>query len=151
MANLMSALPDMGQTDATSARYAEVLAEAMSDGKIVSEEAQELAHVAADEGLGAALVREIHAEFLEGLRAIVLRDQIVTSAELKQLRGAAKALGLPEFFDDLVITKRAAAAAASEGNTSSKPVRRVRCGFCGESGHNRRSCRMNAENVEIKQ
>jgi DNA polymerase-3 subunit epsilon len=146
MSNLMAALPEIGQADALSARYAEALALAMVDGKIVGEEARELAHLAADEGLSAKSIREIHAEFLEGMRTASMADQVITAAELKALRGAAKALGLPLFFDDLTATPRSKAASVS-AETPRSAVRQFRCGICGEIGHNRRSCVVEAGRV----
>jgi DNA polymerase III subunit epsilon len=142
MFNLMSAMPEIGNSDATSARYAELLAAAMSDGKIIAEEARELAHVAADEGLSARQVREIHAEFLEGMRSAALADRVITAAELKELGGAARTLGLPLFFDDLEVTPRvrSVGVGTSEGASEKTMPRQVRCGICGFLGHNRRSC-----------
>jgi hypothetical protein len=45
---------------------------------------------------------------LESMRGAAIAVQLVTAAELKELRAAAKALGLPSYFGDLTITRAAA-------------------------------------------
>jgi hypothetical protein len=140
MSDLMSKLPDLGQTDGSSARYAELLSLAMADGKIVAEEARELAHAAADSGLGASRVREIHGDFLEGMRIAAMADEVITADELKQLRGAAKALGIPTFFDDLTVSGQVGASTVRTAAPRERTSRVLRCGICASPGHNRRSC-----------
>jgi DNA polymerase-3 subunit epsilon len=82
-------------------RYLDALTPALADGRIVGGEAQQLIRLAGTAGLGADQVLTLHRRLLDHLRAAVLEDVILTTAELRQLKTAAGGLGLPDFFDDL--------------------------------------------------
>lgn len=104
MANLVSKLPvTVGDIHPTAAEaYLDLLADAVSDGRIIGEEAKALAQLAGRAGLGANHVRVLHHRFLEGLRAVALEDGVVTAQERRDLVKVATQLGEPAYFEDLL-------------------------------------------------
>jgi hypothetical protein len=88
-----------GQVDAQ--RYLDTVTEALADGRLLGGEAQTLARLGASAGLGAPQVEALHERLLENLRAAALTDTILTTGQIRQLRTAASALGLPTYFDEL--------------------------------------------------
>jgi DNA polymerase-3 subunit epsilon len=99
----MSRLPRSATeaAEADAQRYLDALADALEDGRLLGGEAQVLARLAGSAGLGGAQVAALHGRFLEHLRSAALADAILTTAEIRQLRTTARALGLPDAFDDL--------------------------------------------------
>lgn len=93
--------------------YRALLAHALSDGRIVGEEAAQLAIVAARAGLTQTTARQVHEEFLADARARAEADGVVTSAELRELQRAAKELAASHLITDL---EEAAAANRARGN-----------------------------------
>jgi DNA polymerase-3 subunit epsilon len=75
--------------------------EALADGRLLGGEAQTLTRLGASAGLGAPQVDALHERLLEHLRAAALTDTILTTGQIRQLRTAAGALGLPTYFDEL--------------------------------------------------
>jgi DNA polymerase III epsilon subunit-like protein len=153
MQSLMARLPMSANEgdDAAVEAYLDALAEVLADGKIVGEEAKALAKLAGGAGMGAVQVAALNERFLESLRDAAFDDDILTVAELRQLNGAAKALGVPDYFDDLVPTPAAPAPAvvSAAAPTSASPesgggapthTRSRRCGHCRAPGHNRSRC-----------
>ena len=106
MASLMSRLPMSAAeaSDVEGQRYLDALADALEDGRIVGGEAKALALLAGSAGLGAAQVEALHRRYLDFMRTSALADAILTTAELRKLKTAASALGLPTYFDDLRAT-----------------------------------------------
>lgn len=135
MSSLMARLPMSAaeMNDADAQRYIELLAIVLEDGKIVGEEAKALGKLAGSAGLGAAQVREVHTRFLESMRVVALEDDILTPAELRQLRTTAHLLGLEGYFDDLGATPvprisidgQAAGGASAVHRCGSRLVRRA--------------------------
>lgn len=103
MHSLMARLPVTGIAphNAAAEAYLDALAEVLSDGKITGEEAKELAHLAGSAGMGSEQVLELNKRFLDSLQTTALDDDVLTATEVRQLKSAAKALGLPGYFDDL--------------------------------------------------
>ncbi|PWU51824.1 DNA polymerase III subunit epsilon [Micromonospora sp. S4605] len=81
--------------------YRALLAHALADGRIVGEEANQLAVLAARAGLTQATARQVHEEFLAGARDRAEADGVVTSAELRELQRAAKELAASHLISDL--------------------------------------------------
>lgn len=140
MSSLMARLPMSAAelNDADAQRYIELLAAVLEDGKIVGEEAKALGKLAGSAGLGAAQVRELHMRFLESMRVAALEDEVLTAAELRQLRTTAQLLGLQGYFDDMVATPVPRTSVEELTGQESSPVRR--CGNCRLPGHNRATC-----------
>lgn len=88
-----------GEIDAQ--RYLDTVIEALADGRLLGGEAQTLARLGASAGLGAPQVEALHERLLQHLRAAALTDTILTTGQIRQLRTAAGALGLPTYFDEL--------------------------------------------------
>lgn len=148
MSSLMTRLP-MSANEADDAFvevYLDALAEVMADGKIVGDEAKQLAALAGAAGLGRTQVAALNERFLESMREAAFADDVLSATELRQLRGAAKALGVPDYFDDLETTPTPPASsvvASSSGQAmdASAPLTRVRrCGHCRTPGHYRSTC-----------
>ncbi|WP_426510922.1 3'-5' exonuclease [Dactylosporangium sp. McL0621] len=132
MASILARLPmsaaEAGGADAE--RYLDYLAIALADGRIVGDEAHALARLAGAAGFGSAQVAALNERFLESLREAAFADGVLTAGELRQLRAAAAALGVPDYFDDLRVDPAPAANAAG----------RRRCGHCRVPGHYRNRC-----------
>jgi DNA polymerase III subunit epsilon len=133
MSSLLSKLPveAAGVGGAEEEAYLDALGVVMADGQITREEATELAALAGAAGLTGPAVAGLNERFLESLREAALADDVLTSAELRDLRRAAKALGTPAYFDDLTPTP------AAGRSTGAAPRR---CGHCGQPGHYRPKC-----------
>jgi DNA polymerase III epsilon subunit-like protein len=117
ISTVMSRLP-LSATQAAEAdaqRYLDALADALEGGRILGGEAQILARLAGSAGLDVAQVAALHGRFLQFLRSAALADAILTTAEIRQLRTTAQALGLPDYFADLKPTSPADLAAARAG------------------------------------
>ncbi|GLY21620.1 3'-5' exonuclease [Micromonospora sp. NBRC 101691] len=93
--------------------YRALLAHALADGRIVGEEAAQLAVTAARAGLTQSTARQVHVEFLAEARARAEGDGVVTSVELKELQRAAKELAASHLISDL---EEAAAANRARNN-----------------------------------
>ena len=93
--------------------YRALLAHALVDGRIVGEEATQLAVLAARAGLTQTTARQVHEEFLADARARAEADGVVTSAELRELQRAARELAASHLITDL---EEAAAANRARGN-----------------------------------
>lgn len=109
MHSLMARLPSSGlaPNDAAAEAYLDALAEVLSDGRITGEEAKVLANLAGSAGMGAEQVVALNSRFLEGLKVAALDDDVLTTAEIRQLRTAAKALSMPDYFGELQPTRPA--------------------------------------------
>ena len=106
MHSLMARLPGSGLApdNAAAEVYFDALAEVLADGRLTKEEAQLLAHLAGSAGMGGAQVLALNQRFLDGLKTAALHDDLLTPTELRQLRAAAKALSLPEYYGALQST-----------------------------------------------
>jgi DNA polymerase-3 subunit epsilon len=144
MSSLLARLPmsaaEAGEADAHA--YLDALSGALDDGKIVGDEARLLALLAGEAGFGGAQVAALNERFLESMREAAFADDVLTMAELRQLRAAAAALSVPGYFDDL--TADTAAPAAAPGGRHAAPdglaSRQRRCGHCRTAGHYRNTC-----------
>lgn len=130
-------------------RYVDALTEALAEGRLLGGEAQTLARLGASAGLGAPPVEALHERLLENLRAAALADAILTTGQLRQLRTAASALGLPTYFDemrptspqDLIAGRPAAPPARVPAGPRSQGRPNVPlCTHCHRDGHTRASC-----------
>ena len=129
-------------------RYVDTVIEALADGRLLGGEAQTLARLGASAGLGAPQVQALHERLLENLRAAALTDAILTTGQLRQLRTAAGALGLPTYFDelrptspqDLVAGSPAAPSPRGPGTRPAPASRMPLCTHCHRDGHTRASC-----------
>ena len=103
MASLLARrrLPAAGTGEADAQRYLDTVTEALGDGRLLGGEAQTLVRLGGSAGLGAAQIEGLHSRLLEHLRAAALTDAILTTGQIRQLRTAAAALGLPTCFDEL--------------------------------------------------
>ncbi|MDA0565231.1 3'-5' exonuclease [Streptomonospora sp. S1-112] len=81
--------------------YRSLLEFALSDGKVVGEEAQNLAVLATRAGLTQLTAQYVHEDTLAQARQRAEADGVVTAAELKELRAAAKNLGAVHIIQDL--------------------------------------------------
>ena len=109
--------------------YRALLAHALSDGRIVGDEARQLAVLAARAGLTQTTARQVHEEFLAEARARAEADGTVTARELRELQRAAKELAATYLISDLE-----AAAAATRARTNG-PLKGWRILPLGESPH----------------
>ena len=94
-------LPTAAPGEIDAQRYLDTVVEALADGRLLGGEAQTLARLGASAGLGTPQVEALHERLLEHLRAAALTDTILTTGQIRQLRTAAGALGLPTYFDEL--------------------------------------------------
>jgi DNA polymerase-3 subunit epsilon len=117
LATLTARLPAMAHPPASRPEgvreYRALLAHALSDGRIVGEEAHQLATLAARAGLTQTTARQVHEEFLAEARARTEADGVVTSAELRELQRAARELAASHLISDL---EEAAAANRARSN-----------------------------------
>ncbi|GII34161.1 3'-5' exonuclease [Planotetraspora mira] len=117
LATLTARLPLMAHPPAPRpagvAAYQAVLGHALADGRIVGEEAAQLATLAARAGLTQTTARQVHEGFLAGVRTRAEADGVVTTAELKELQRAAKELSASHLIGDL---EEAAAADRAKKN-----------------------------------
>ncbi|WP_083973957.1 3'-5' exonuclease [Herbidospora daliensis] len=95
------------------ADYQAMLGHALADGRIVGEEAQQLALLAARAGLTQTTARYLHERFLADVRAQAEADGVVSAAEVKELQKAAKELAATHLIGDL---EQAAAADRARKN-----------------------------------
>jgi len=139
MASLMARrrLPSAAAGEVDAQRYLDTVTAALADGRLLGGEAQTLARLGASAGLGAPQVEALHGRLVEHLRAAALTDSILTTGQIRQLRTAAGALGLPTYFDELRPTSPQDLVAGR-----SMPVaREVRlCTHCRRPGHERTGC-----------
>jgi DNA polymerase-3 subunit epsilon len=103
MQSLVTRLPATGVVadDAATEVYLDALAEVLSDGKLTGDEANLLARLAGSAGMGGEQVLSLNRQFLNSLKDAALDDEVLTAAEVRQLRTAAKALSLPDHFGEL--------------------------------------------------
>lgn len=106
LANLVAGLPDMKSSPPPNlqgmADYRSMLGHALVDGKIVGDEAQQLALLATRAGFTRSTVRQVHEQVLLEARARAEADGVVTSTELRELGRAAKNLGVGHVIKDLL-------------------------------------------------
>lgn len=111
LATLTARLPLMAQSPMPRpqgvAEYQAMLGHALADGRIVGEEAGQLAVLAARAGLTQTTARQVHEHFLATVRARAEADGIVTPVELKELQRAAKELAASHLISDLEEIARA--------------------------------------------
>lgn len=142
MHSLMSRLPmSTSDVDDPAAEvYLDALAEVLSDGKIVGEEARALARLAGEAGMGAAQVAALNEQFLESMREAAFADDVLTPAELRQLNTAASALCVPDYFDDLEASDPRGGTTLLEAAAVRPATGQRRCGHCRTPGHYRSTC-----------
>ena len=149
MTTLLSRRRQPTATAIDAQRYVDTVTEALADGRLLGGEAQTLVRLGSSAGLGAPQVEALHERLLENLRAAALTDTILTTGQLRQLRTAASALGLPTYFDELRPTSPQDLAAgrpvapparvpAGRPAPGSRDV--LLCTHCHRDGHNRASC-----------
>lgn len=106
LANLVASLPDMNPSPRPSpqgaAAYRSMLGHALADGKIVAEEAHQLADLATAAGFTQSTIRQVHEQVMLEARARAEADGVVTSTELRELEKAAKNLGAGHAIQDLL-------------------------------------------------
>lgn len=81
--------------------YRAMLGHALGDGKVISEEATQLATLATRAGLTQLTARQLHEQFPTEARGRAEEDGTVTSYELKELQRAAKELASSHLISDL--------------------------------------------------
>ena len=101
IASLLTRRRTSADGDLDAQRYLDIVTAALADGRLLGGESGTLARLGASAGLDAARVEALHDLLLEHLRAAARADIILTTGQLRQLRTAAAALGLPTYFDDL--------------------------------------------------
>lgn len=142
MSSILARLPmsagDVG--DAGAERYLSLLADVLSDGRIVGDEACALADLAGRAGLGSVQVVALNQRFLESMREAAFEDDTLTTKELTGLHTAATALGVPEYFDDLVSDDDPAGVHGLHAAPVAQAPRQRRCGHCQTPGHYRSTC-----------
>lgn len=74
------------------------------------------------------------------MREAAFSDEILTTTELPELKRAAKALGVPTYFDDLAPTGASARSKDATPRHSGTSAAGRKCGHCGEAGHYRPTC-----------
>lgn len=136
MQSLIARLPSSGLApdDAAGQAYLDALADALADGKLTGDETKVLAHLAGSAGMGSEQVLSLNQRFLDELKVTALDDDILTVTEIRELRTAAKALSLPEYFAELTPTSpsrseptpRSTPAAGSLTNSTSMEARSER-------------------------
>ena len=139
MASLLSRrrLPTAPPGEIDAQRYLDTVTEALRDGRLLGGEAQTLTRLGGSAGLGSAQVEALHGRLVEHLRAAAFSDAILTTGQIRQLRTAASALGLPTFFDEL----RPTSPQDLVGARSMPMPREVRlCTHCRRPGHDRSGC-----------
>jgi DNA polymerase III epsilon subunit-like protein len=139
MASLLARrrLPTAAAGEIDAQRYLDTVTEALADGRLLGGEAQTLARLGGSAGLGAGQVEALHGRLLEHLRAAALTDAILTTGQIRQLRTAASALGLPTYFDEL----RPTSPQDLMGARAMPAPREVRlCTHCRRPGHDRTGC-----------
>jgi DNA polymerase-3 subunit epsilon len=81
--------------------YRAVLARSLTDGRIVGDEATDLAAAAGRAGLTQSTAWQVHEEFLVVHRAHAEADGVVTAVELRELQRAARELATSHLIRDL--------------------------------------------------
>ena len=142
MHSLMSRLPMSANDveDAAAEVYLDALAEVLSDGKIVGDEAKALARLAGEAGMGAEQVAALNEMFLESMREAAFADDVLTAIELRQLTTAAMALCVPDYFDDLRANVNQGGATPPAHVATGASAGGRRCGHCRTPGHYRSTC-----------
>ncbi|MFD6095534.1 exonuclease domain-containing protein [Nocardiopsis flavescens] len=106
LANLASGLPDMNPSPRPdpqgAAAYRSMLGHALSDGRIVGEEAQRLALLATRAAFTQSTIRGVHEQVLVEARSRAEADGVITSTELRELERAARNLGVGHVIQDLL-------------------------------------------------
>ncbi len=132
LANMVAGLPDMNPSPRPNpqgaAAYRSMLGHALDDGKIVGDEARQLADLATEAGFTQATIGQLHEKVLMEARARAEEDGVVTSAELRELERAAKDLGAGHAIQDLLY------AAEQERARRNGPLKGWRIVPVGESG-----------------
>lgn len=119
-----------------------LLAVVLEDGRIIGDEAKALANVAGRGGMGAEQVRCLNERFLEVMREAAFADQVLTAAELVELKRAADALAAPGYFDDLQPSTTTSNQAVEQGSNlpAAKDAKARKCGDCRTPSHYRSRC-----------
>lgn len=135
LASLVSRLPNMvyppTPQPSHAADYRVMLGHALSDGRIVGDEAAQLGLLASRAGLTQSTARVIHEEFLTDARARAEADGVVTTTELRELQRAAKELSATHLIGDLEAT---AATARARRSGALKGMRVLAVGESGAVG-----------------
>lgn len=135
--------------DPRVAAYLEALTDVVARGRIVTDEAAELARMLARSGYPASRIRAVLERLLESLRVAAFEERRITTSQLRHLRAVAASVGIPTYFDDLIPPPPPAAPRPGSG-TFSRPVRKPlpapppphapRCGHCLTIGHWTANC-----------
>ncbi|GHC83935.1 hypothetical protein GCM10007079_25450 [Nocardiopsis terrae] len=106
LSNLVASLPDTNPSPRPNpqgaAAYRSMLGHALADGRIVAEEARQLADLATAAGFTQATIGRVHEQVMLEARARAEADGVVTSTELRELEKAAKNLGAGHAIQDLL-------------------------------------------------
>lgn len=106
LANMVAGLPDMNPSPRPNpqgaAAYRSMLGHALDDGRIVGDEARQLADLVTGAGFTQATIGQLHEKVLMEARARAEEDGVVTSAELRELERAAKELRAGHAVRDLL-------------------------------------------------
>lgn len=103
MADVVDRVP-AGRDSTVIRTYLDLLAAAVADQHLSSEEVWSLAALATEAGVTEDAVRAVHRRFVGALRQVAEGDGIVTVAEERELRQVASALGVADVVADLRIT-----------------------------------------------
>jgi len=102
MADVVDRVP-AGRDSTVIRTYLDLLAAAVADQHLSSEEVWSLAVLATEAGVSEDAVRAVHRRFVDALRQVAEGDGVVTAAEERELRQVAAALGVEDVVADLRI------------------------------------------------
>ncbi|NYD98981.1 DNA polymerase-3 subunit epsilon [Kineosphaera limosa] len=120
MTSLLDRLPMSAAeaNDAQASSYLEALSDALADGRIIGDEARELARIAGAAGLGAAQVVALNDQLLDSIYQAAIEDEVLTKTEIRDLVKAAVALGRPDKFSHLTPTTPNGSSQKTQSETS---------------------------------
>ena len=91
---LVDRLSDAEDQDADTTAYMAVLDLALEDRRLTDMEAQNLAEIAAEWGLGAEQVLQVHDRYFDDLLDAAMADHVITDMERSDLRMVGRLLGI---------------------------------------------------------
>lgn len=156
LVDLLTGLPMSAREthDARIARFVDTVITALCTQQPAAGPVRRLSHQLAASGETGPRIRGILGQVLESARRATFALPAATPAQLQDLRVTAAALGIPQYFDDLVPLPVPPAAEPGSGSFARPvrrppalppPVRLPRCGRCLGLGHYCADCRQPSE------